>query len=126
MEHHPLRLLLSLLAALTLVVVLAPHAAGATGEVGSPENPVRLSAAADETVPELALLAAALADVTGLEFVVEVAGYDQEAVRWLCTTNRSSGVRIASSQELVYAAGCGTDARYSLVRFGSSTYSSEF
>ena len=35
-------------------------------------------------------------------------------------------MRIAIADEVVYAAGCGVDARYSLIRFGSSSYSSEF
>ena len=75
MEHHPLRVLISLFAAIAMVVVLAPGEAGAADEVGTAANPVRLSAAADETAPELQLLATALADATGLAFMVELAGY---------------------------------------------------
>ncbi|MGI9528831.1 MAG: PhnD/SsuA/transferrin family substrate-binding protein [Acidimicrobiia bacterium] len=126
MEHHPLRVLISAFVAATMVVVLAPGEAGAADDVGSPAHPVRLSAAAEETVPELQTLATALADATGLEFVVEFVGYEEQAVEWLCTTNPSSGFRIANPDEVVYAAGCGADTRYNLIAWGSSSHSTEF
>ena len=125
MGRHLLRVLISLFAAITMVVVLVPDGAGAGADVGSVGNPVRLSATT-EAGPAVQLLATALAEATGLEFVFENAGSDESAVGWMCITNRSTAMRIASSTEFVYAAGCGVDARLRLIRFGSSSYWSEF
>jgi ABC-type phosphate/phosphonate transport system substrate-binding protein len=126
MEHQLRRFLEVLGAALFVAVVLVPAQAGAATDVGTATNPVRLSAAAEDTVPELQLLADALHDATGLEFVVEFAGWDEQAVDWLCASHRSTGMRIANSSEFVYAAGCGVETRLSLLRFGKSGSSAEF
>ena len=129
MNRHPRLPLGIFLTVFVMVLPLLPTAAAtAASDVGTTANPVRLSASTPSGAidPELQILATALHDATGLEFVIEFAGHEEDAVWWLCRTRQATGMRIAESTEFVYADDCGADTRLKLFRFGSSTHYSEF
>ena len=66
MSHRAGRTLGVALIGLLLVVASIPTAAGAASSAGSAANPIRLSAAGQQSAPELQILADALEDATGL------------------------------------------------------------
>jgi len=123
MNRHPRQPLGILLTVLVMVLTLLPTAAAtAASDVGTTANPVRLSASTPSGVidPELQILATALHDATGLEFVLEFAGDEEDAVWWLCRTRQATGMRIAGPAEFVYADDCGADTRLNLIQWGLS------
>jgi phosphonate transport system substrate-binding protein len=111
-----------------LVVLMLTGGAGAATDVGTPDNPVRLSVAHFET-PSGAeqILADALHDMTGLEFVVDFVEFDEPAIEWLCTTYPENSVRIMGAVQYIRANDlCGADTKLQLVIADSDRYYTEF
>jgi ABC-type phosphate/phosphonate transport system substrate-binding protein len=106
---------------LLVSVLMLTTAAGASDDVGTEDNPVRLSVASGG---EVNLLANALFDATGLYFDVEEPAFGEAAIGWLCEPGFGS-LRIMASQEYVFA-DCSTSTRLHLTRFGSDSYFTAF
>ena len=104
-----------------VMVLMLTTAAGPATDIGTQENPVRLSVDAGGDVQALA---DALFDATGLYFDVEDPQHGALAVDWLCDPGYSS-VRVMASPEYVFA-DCRTSARLQLTRLGSDRYFTGF
>ena len=110
---------------LVALVLMLTTAAGAATDVGTPDNPVRLSVVASDADPAelVESLADALHDATGLEFEFEYPEFGTEAIEWMCADYPDSSVRIMGSDEYVFAdQECGVTARLHVFRFGSDSY----
>ncbi len=125
MRRLPIPVLLAVV--LTLVLSTMALADSQDPDVGTFDNPVKLSVINPYGRPTQEILAEALHEATGLSFVVEVPFDAEEAVEWMCGGFSDSMARVAGSAEYVFADElCGADTRLQLVINGTDRYQGEF
>ena len=126
MRRLPIPIVLAVV--LTMVLSTMALAGGQATDVGTLGNPVRLSVQSSSgDLDAQLMLADALHEATGLEFVVQVPADAEEAVEWMCGEFSDSMTRFAGSAEYVFADElCGADTRLQLVGDGVYGYQGQF
>lgn len=116
-----------LIVALVMGLLATAPMASAASDIGTSENPVRLSLAVSQG--DTGSLVAALENATGLEFVVDTPGPFPDPrgyVDWLCDPAYAS-MRIAFPIEYVFAhKACKAKSKWQLDAEGTSPYRSAF
>lgn len=118
--------ILALMAVLLTAGLLTTAATGKKTDVGTLENPIRLSTT-EFLAERLGDLELALEEATGLEFLIVFPADAEEAVEWMCGEYSDSSMRYMGSVEYVFAyEDCRAKTRYQQVINGSDRFWTQF
>lgn len=118
--------IVALIAVVLTAGMLTTAAAGMRTDVGTLENPVRLSAVGFSAESQQNLVFA-LEEATNLEFVVVGPTDAEEAVGWMCGEYSDSSMQYMGSVEYVFAyQDCRAKTRHQLVINGSDRFWTQF